>query len=90
MFYKRWGLIGLVGMFAGILLAYWGKVVGTSVPHLFIHDPTRVPVSTGGSGSSSGSRSRSSSSSHSYHSSSSSHHSGGGGSFGGGGASGRW
>ncbi|MBR6241857.1 MAG: TPM domain-containing protein [Lentisphaeria bacterium] len=85
-----WGIIGLVGMFAGLLLAYWGKVVGTSVPHLFIHDPTRVPVSTGSSGSSSGSRSRSSSSSRSYHSSSSSRRSGGGGSFGGGGASGRW
>jgi len=86
-----WGLIGLFGMFVGLLIAYWGKVVGTSVPHLFIHDPTRVPVSSGSSGSSSGSRSRSSSSSHSYHSSSSSHRSsGGGGSFGGGGASGRW
>ena len=88
---SMWGIIGLFGMFVGILLAYWGKVVGTSVPYLFIHDPTRVPVSTGSSsGSSSSSHSRSSSSSRSYHSSSSSHRSGGGGSFGGGGASGRW
>ena len=81
-----WGLIGLAGMLAGLLIAYWGKVVGTSVPHLFIHDPTWVPPSTGGSGSSSGS----SGSSSSYSSSSSSHSSGGGGSFGGGGASGSW
>ena len=87
---SMWGLIGLFGMFVGLLIAYWGKIVGTSVPYLFIHDPTRVPVSTGSSGSSSGSRSRSSSSSRSYHSSSSSRRSGGGGSFGGGGASGRW
>ena len=87
---SMWGIIGLFGMLVGILLAYWGKIVGTSVPYLFIHDPTRVPVSTGGSGSSSGSRSSSSGSSRSYHSSSSSHRSGGGGSFGGGGASGRW
>ena len=86
-----WGIIGLFGMFVGLMIAYWGKVVGTSVPYLFIHDPTRVPVSTGGSsGSSSSSHSRSSSSSRSYHSSSSSRRSGGGGSFGGGGASGRW
>ena len=88
---SMWGIIGLFGMFVGLMMAYWGKVVGTSVPHLFIHDPTRVVVSSGGSGSSSSSRSRSSSSSsRSYHSSSSSHRSGGGGSFGGGGASGRW
>lgn len=87
---SMWGLIGLFGMFVGLLIAYWGKIVGTSVPYLFIHDPTRVPVSTGGSSGSSSSSRSSSSSSRSYHSSSSSHRSGGGGSFGGGGASGRW
>ena len=87
-----WGLIGVFGSLVGLLLAYWGAVVGTSAPHLSIVDPTIVYSSSysGGSGSSS---SRSSSrSSHSYSSSrsSSSHRSGGGGSFGGGGASGRW
>ena len=85
-----WGLIGLVGSIVGLLMAYWGKIVGSSVPHLYILDPTYVaPSYSSGSGSSSSSRS-SSSSSRSYHSSSSSHRSGGGGSFGGGGASGRW
>ena len=86
-----WGLIGIFGSLVGLLLAYWGAVVGTSAPHLSIVDPTIVYHSSSSSSSGSSSR-RSSSSSHSYSSSrsSSSHHSGGGGSFGGGGASGRW
>lgn len=84
-----WGAVGVFGCLIAILLAYWGRIVGTSVPHLVIVDPTAVRVSSysGGGGSSSSSRS----SSRSYSSRSSSHHSGGGGgSFGGGGASGRW
>jgi uncharacterized membrane protein YgcG len=84
-----WGALGVFGCLIAILLAYWGRIVATSAPHLVIVDPTAVHVSSysGGSGSSYSSRS----SSRSYSSHSSSHHSGGGGgSFGGGGASGRW
>jgi len=86
---SMWGALGVFGCLIAILLAYWGRIVATSAPHLVIVDPTAVHVSSysGGSGSSYSSRS----SSRSYSSHSSSHHSGGGGgSFGGGGASGRW
>ena len=83
-----WGAIGVFGCLFAILMAYWGRIVGTSAPHLVIYDPTAVHVSSYSGGGSSSSRS---SSSRSYSSHSSSHHSGGGGgSFGGGGASGRW
>ena len=83
-----WGAIGVFGCLFAVLLAYWGRIVGTSVPHLVIVDPTAVHYSSSSGGGSSSS-SRSSGSSRSY--SSSSHSSGGGGgSFGGGGASGRW
>jgi len=86
---SMWGLIGVFGCLIAVLVAYWGRIVMTSAPHLMIYDPTRIPTySSSGGGGSSGSRS-SSSSSRSYSSSSHSH-SGGGGSFGGGGASGRW
>lgn len=86
---SMWGAVGVFGCLIAILLAYWGRIVGTSAPNLFIYDPTAVHyTSSSGSGSSSHS---SRSSSRSYSSHSSSHHSGGGGgSFGGGGASGRW
>jgi len=82
-----WGMIGVFGCLLAILAAYWGRIVKTSAPHLFIYDPTIVHTysSSGGGGYSSSGSSRSYSSSHS-----SSSHSGGGGSFGGGGASGRW
>ena len=82
-----WGGIGVFGCLIAVLLAYWGRIVGTSVPHLVIVDPTivRTYTSSGGSGSS-----RSRSSSRSYSSSGSHSSGGGGGSFGGGGASGRW
>ena len=83
-----WGAIGVFGCLIAILMAYWGRIVGTSAPHLVIVDPTAVHVYSGGSGSSGSSRS--SSRSYSSHSSSSHHSGGGGGSFGGGGASGRW
>ena len=80
---SMWGGIGVFGCLIAILLAYWGRIVGTSAPHLVIYDPTAVPTYSGSGSSSSGSsRSYSSSSSHSS--------GGGGGSFGGGGASGRW
>ena len=81
---SMWGAIGVFGCLIAILLAYWGRIVGTSAPHLFIYDPSAVSTYSGGgfSGSSGSSRSYSSSSSHSS--------GGGGGSFGGGGASGRW
>ena len=83
---SMWGAVGVFGCLIAILLAYWGRIVGTSAPHLVIVDPTAVHYS-----SSSGGGSYSSSSSSSSYSSSSSHSSGGGGgSFGGGGASGRW
>ena len=87
---SMWGAVGVFGCLIALLLAYWGRIVGTSLPHLIIIDPTiiRTYTSSGGSGSS---HSSSRSSSRSYSSHSSSHHSGGGGgSFGGGGASGRW
>ena len=86
---SMWGAVGVFGCLIAILLAYWGRIVGTSAPNLVIVDPTAVHyTSSSGSGSSSSS---SRSSSRSYSSHSSSHHSGGGGgSFGGGGASGRW
>jgi len=81
---SMWGAIGVFGCLIAILLAYWGRIVGTSAPHLFIYDPSAVSSYSGGGSSSSGGSSRS-------YSSSSSHSSGGGGgSFGGGGASGRW
>ena len=80
---SMWGAIGVFGCLIAILLAYWGRIVGTSTPHLFIYDPDAVPTFSGGGSSSSGSSS-------SYSSSSSSSSGGGGGSFGGGGASGRW
>ena len=81
---SMWGAIGVFGCLFAILLAYWGRIVGTSAPHLFIYDPTAVHTYSGGGSSSSSGSSRS-------YSSSSSHSSGGGGgSFGGGGASGRW
>ena len=86
---SMWGMIGILGCLLAILAAYWGRIVMTSAPHLYIYDPTivRTYSSSGGGGSSGSSRSYSSSrSSYSSHSS----HSGGGGSFGGGGASGRW
>ncbi len=87
---SMWGAVGVFGCLIAILLAYWGRIVGTSVPRLVIVDPTVVHYSSS-SGSSSGSSHSSRSSSRSYSSHSSSHHSGGGGgSFGGGGASGRW
>ncbi len=82
---SMWGAIGVFGCLIAILLAYWGRIVGTSAPHLFIYDPAAVRTYSGGSGSSG-----SSGSSHSYSSSSSHSSGGGGGSFGGGGASGRW
>ena len=81
---SMWGAIGVFGCLIAILLGYWGRIVGTSAPRLFIYDPSEVrSYSGGGSSGSSGS---------SYSSSSSSSHSsgGGGGSFGGGGASGSW
>ena len=86
---SMWGAVGVFGCLIAILLAYWGRIVGSSAPNLVIVDPTAVHyTSSSGSGSSSSS---SRSSSRSYSSHSSSHHSGGGGgSFGGGGASGRW
>lgn len=80
---SMWGAIGVFGCLIAILLAYWGRIVGTSAPHLFIYDPTEVRSYSSSGSSSSGS-------SHSYSSSSSSSSGGGGGSFGGGGASGRW
>ncbi len=88
---SMWGAVGVFGCLIAILLAYWGRIIGTSVPRLVIVDPTAVHY-TSSSGSSSGSSrsSRSSSRSYSSHSSSSHHSGGGGGSFGGGGASGRW
>jgi uncharacterized protein len=82
---SMWGGIGVFGCLIAILLAYWGRIVGTSAPHLVIVDPTAVRTYSGGGGSSSSSGSSSSYSSSSSHSSG-----GGGGSFGGGGASGRW
>ena len=85
-----WGAIGVLGCLIAILLAYWGRIVGTSLPHLVIVDPTAVHYSSGSGGSSSSGSSRSSYSSHSYSSSASHSSGGGGGSFGGGGASGRW
>ena len=87
---SMWGAVGVFGCLIAVLLAYWGRIVGTSAPHLVIYDPSAVHYSSS-SGSSSGSSRSSRSSSRSYSSHSSSHHSGGGGgSFGGGGASGRW
>lgn len=80
---SMWGAVGVFGCLIAILLAYWGRIVGTSAPHLFIYDPNAVQYSGGGSSDSSGSSS-------SYSSSSSSSSGGGGGSFGGGGASGSW
>ena len=81
---SMWGAVGVFGCLIAILLAFWGRIVGTSAPHLIIYDPTAVHTSSGGGSSSSGS-------SRSYSSSSSSSPSGGGGgSFGGGGASGSW
>ncbi len=82
---SMWGGIGVFGCLIAILLAYWGRIVGTSAPHLVIVDPAAVHTYSGGGGSSSSSGSSSSYSSSSSHSSG-----GGGGSFGGGGASGRW
>ena len=82
-----WGAVGVFGCLIAILLAYWGRIVGTSAPHLVIFDPAAVRSYSSSGGSSSSS---SSSSSRSYSSSSSSSSGGGGGSFGGGGASGRW
>ena len=81
---SAWGLLGVFGSLIALLIAFWGRIVGTSVPHLVIYDPSAVRSysSSGGSGGSSSSRS--------YSSSSSSSSSGGGGSFGGGGASGSW
>ena len=84
-----WGAIGVFGCLIAVLMAYWGRIVGTSAPHLVIYDPTAVRVYSSGSGSG-GSSYSSRSSSRSYSSSSSHHSGGGGGSFGGGGASGRW
>ena len=82
---SMWGSIGVFGCLIAVLLAFWGRIVGTSAPHLVIVDPTAVRTYSGGSGSSG-----SSGSSRSYSSSSSHSSGGGGGSFGGGGASGRW
>ncbi len=79
-----WALLGIVGSLTGLLLAYMGRVIMTSVPHLVIIDPTvkhYTSSSTGSSGSSSSSFSSRSSTSSSRR---------GGGSFGGGGASGSW
>ena len=84
-----WGAIGVFGCLIAVLMAYWGRIVGTSAPHLVIYDPTAVRVYSSGSGSG-GSSYSSRSSSRSYSSSSSHSSGGGGGSFGGGGASGRW
>ena len=84
---SMWGAVGVFGCLIAILLAYWGRIVGTSAPHLVIVDPTAVRYTSSSGG---GSYSSSSSSSRSYSSSSSHHSGGGGGSFGGGGASGRW
>ena len=80
---SMWGAVGVFGCLIAILVAYWGRIVGTSAPRLFIYDPSAVRYSGGGSSGSSGSSS-------SYSSSSSSSSGGGGGSFGGGGASGSW
>jgi len=79
-----WGMLGVFCCLICVALAYWGRVVATSVPHLYIYDPTAVrSYSSSGSGGGGGS----SSSSYSGGSSSSSS---GGGSFSGGGASGSW
>lgn len=86
---SMWGAVGVFGCLIAILLAYWGRIVGTSAPHLVIVDPTAVRYTSSSGGGSSYS-SRSSSRSYSSSSSSSHHSGGGGGSFGGGGASGRW
>ena len=82
-----WGAVGVFGCLIAVLLAYWGRIIGTSAPRLFIYDPTAVHYSSGG-GSDGGSSWSSGSSGSSYSSGGSS--GGGGGSFGGGGASGSW
>ncbi|MBQ6351815.1 MAG: TPM domain-containing protein, partial [Lentisphaeria bacterium] len=78
------GLFGIFGVLAGFVLGYWGRLVATSVPRMYIYDPTMVRDSSSSSDSDYGSGSSGSSSS------SGSSDSGGGGSFGGGGASGGW
>ena len=82
---SMWGAIGVFGCLIAILVGYWGRIVGTSAPRLFIYDPNAVRSYSGGGSSSDGGSSWSSSSSSSGGSSG-----GGGGSFGGGGASGSW
>lgn len=82
-----WGMLGVFGCLICIALAYWGRIIATSVPHLYIYDPTAVHTY---SSSGSGGGSSHSSSSYSSNSSSSSSSSSGGGSFSGGGASGSW
>ena len=80
-----WALLGIFGSLTGLLLAYMGRVIMTSVPHLVIIDPTIIYNTTSSPRSSGGSFGGS----RSYRSSSSSSRRGGG-SFGGGGASGSW
>ena len=74
-------VLGIVGVLIGIVLGYRGRLMATSVPRLYVFDPTIVYSSSSSSDSDYGSSSSSSSSSSD---------SGGGGSFGGGGASGSW
>ena len=74
-------ILGIVGVLIGIVLGYRGRLMATSVPRMYIFDPTEVRYSSSSSDSDYGSSSSSSSSSSD---------SGGGGSFGGGGASGSW
>lgn len=77
-----WTLIGFVLCLIGFGMGYKGRIIQTSVPRLYIYDPTYVPSSGGGSDDSDwGSSSSDSSSSDDDR---------GGGSFGGGGASGDW
>ena len=80
---SMWGALGVFGCLIAILVGYWGRIVGTSAPRLFIYDPDAV-VHYSSSSSSDGGSSWSSSSSSGGSSG------GGGGSFGGGGASGSW
>lgn len=82
-----WAVVGIVFSLAGIVLAYWGRLIMTSVPRLTIYDSSiRRTRSSGRSSSDDDSYSSDSSHDSSY----SSDDSRGGGSFGGGGASGSW
>ena len=76
-----WSWFGIIGTLIGIGMAYRGRIIMTSVPHLTVVYPRRY-FSSGGS--------YDSDSSYSSGDDSSSSSSRGGGSFGGGGASGGW